>query len=446
MANLALQIWPAPNLPEEILAKYRKTKKVGTIYMLDDHQALSGPIRPLFDQFRQRVLNLDAGVHEEIRKQYIGYKLATNFVSVVPLANELKLYLDATIAELNDPNQLGRDVTSVGHWGTGDVEARLGQFDQLESVMALVRQAFGRQTEEGYEAPQWSQAGVEHLVEQASKAEMQDALLAVVESALRNGLYPRPSKRSLTFAPLANRNRALFTLSIRDEDLVDLWCTADAFQKFYGLEPEEVERQLGAPGPTPLQAVEVSALADRLDELMADAEAVSEGKPGRKWNGRDFYVTIGDRSWDDARTYGFVAAGGGDFYIKPLERLFPGARVFLYKPYPVKGYVGVGIVKEKSLPVIEFEVEVNGQKVPILEAPLAEPEKVTHDADNPALCEHLVRVEWVKTRPTGEAAWQAGLFTNQIPVCKLRDQDTIEYLEEAFSLKDMSSSRVSAEP
>lgn len=125
--------------------------------------------------------------------------------------------------------------------------------------------------------------------------------------------------------------------------------------------------------------------------------------------------------------------GGRAFFTKPLEKLFPGARVFLYKPYPVQGYVGVGIVKEQTRPVAEFEVEVDGQTVPILEAPLAEPEKVTHDADNPELCEHLVRVDWIKTRPVGDAAWQSGLFTNQMPACKLRDRETIEYLDEAFA-------------
>ena len=48
-------------------------------------------------------INLDAGVREEVRKQYIAYKLATNFVEVVPLASELKLYLDITIEELERP-------------------------------------------------------------------------------------------------------------------------------------------------------------------------------------------------------------------------------------------------------------------------------------------------------------------------------------------------------
>ena len=41
------------------------------------------------------------------------------------------------------------------------------------------------------------------------------------------------AKRSLMFAPLANRSRALFTLSVRDDDRVDLWCASDAFQTFY---------------------------------------------------------------------------------------------------------------------------------------------------------------------------------------------------------------------
>ena len=111
LADLALKIWPAPTLPEETLAKYRKTKaKVGTVYTLDDHAALKGPIRPLFDEFRRRVTNLDAGVREEVRKQYIAYKLTTNFVEVVPLANELKLFLDVTSrSSMTRTDSAGRD-------------------------------------------------------------------------------------------------------------------------------------------------------------------------------------------------------------------------------------------------------------------------------------------------------------------------------------------------
>jgi hypothetical protein len=97
--------------------------------------------------------------------------------------------------------------------------------------------------------------------------------------------------------------------------------------------------------------------------------------------------------------------------------------------------VGVGIVKESVRPVTEFEVDVDGQVRSILDAPLDDAEKVTHDSDSPALCEQLVRVEWLATCPLDDAIWQTGLFTNQIPACKLRDRETIEFLEGAFGVE-----------
>ena len=270
LSALALKIWEAPKLPDEVLAKYVKSKEIsGIVYTLDDHKALVGGVRELFDEFRKRVVNLDAGVHEVVRKRYIAYKLATNFVEVNPIGSELKLYLDIDLGELNDPENLGRDVSAVGHWGTGNVEVRLGTADRLEAVMALVRQAFEMQGDDGYEEPKWSQAGVEQVVEQVGAPAVQDALLQVVEAAVRNGLYPRPWPHSLMFAPPANRLRSLFTISVRDDDRVDLFVYGDAFQAFYSLDPAEVEGQLGASGPAALNAGEIAALAQRLDELMA---------------------------------------------------------------------------------------------------------------------------------------------------------------------------------
>ena len=127
------------------------------------------------------------------------------------------------------------------------------------------------------------------------------------------------------FAPLANRSRMLFTLSVRDDDRVDLWCAAEAFQTFYALEPTEVERQLGPAGPTTLQAEEVAALADRLDELMADAEAVPNGHKPTPAVERTRLLRHDRRpsSWEDARRYGFISGGGGRCYSQSLERSSP---------------------------------------------------------------------------------------------------------------------------
>ena len=391
-------------------------------------------IAPVFDEFRRRVLNLDAGVHEDVRKQYVAYKFATNFVCVVPLKSELKLYLNISLEELNDPEGLGENVAGVGHWGTGDVLVRLASEAELDPVLDLVRQAFEKQGEDGGDEPQWSQAGVEAIVEQAADDAAAQALLGVVESAVRNELYPRPWKRSIMFAPPANRSRALFTLSLRENEQVDLYVAADAFATFYGLDADEVEQHLGPDGPTALTAHEVAALADRLDELMANAVATETAKATPTWNGRDFYVILGERDWGDCSRYGFVSAGGGPVYTKPLEQLYPGARVFAYKPWPVRGYVGVGRVTGKTLPIRDFRVQENGEEMPLLEADLDGRDYFARNADDLKLCEYVVPVEWTVTKPTDEAAWEGGLFANQMTVCKLRDRTTIEYLEAAFDI------------
>ena len=55
----------------------------------EDHPELKGPVGSLFGDLRRRVLNLESGVSEEVRKRYIAYKLAGNFLCVVPLKTEL---------------------------------------------------------------------------------------------------------------------------------------------------------------------------------------------------------------------------------------------------------------------------------------------------------------------------------------------------------------------
>lgn len=130
-------------------------------------------------------------------------------------------------------------------------------------------------------------------------------------------------------------------------------------------------------------------------------EASGTGKQKRRelWNGRDFYVSLGDarhRTWEDCVEHGFVSGGGGKWYSQTLDLLFPGARVFVN--IPGFGYVGVGEVQGKSVPITEFRVQHNGQEVPVLEAPLKAPDLKEHAVD-PEKYEYFVPVEWIRTVP-----------------------------------------------
>ncbi len=85
-------------------------------------------------------------------------------------------------------------------------------------------------------------------------------------------------------------------------------------------------------------------------EVQAKTEEAQARRRGKEaWNGREFYVSFGHgehRDWDDARTYGFVSAGGGAWFTRTLRQLQPGHRVFVH--VPERGYVGVGRVTETA--------------------------------------------------------------------------------------------------
>lgn len=157
-------------------------------------------------------------------------------------------------------------------------------------------------------------------------------------------------------------------------------------------------------------------------------------KGSEPWNGRDFYVSLGEgvhRTWEDWRHYGFISGGQGKWYSQTLNRLFPGSRVFVN--IPKTGYVGVGIVKESATPVTAFRVAVEGRETAILDAPL-EAANMAENANDPDLCEYLVRVEWLKAVPKAEAYWEKGLFAIQHTACRMTSSFTIEKLTQRFGL------------
>ena len=152
LAAKAVSVWSAPKLDAAILEAYKpETRTAG--YSIDDHPHLAtGPMHELFQAFRKQVLALDACVTEEFLKLYVAYKAETNFVDVVPQAKRLRLSLNMTFPEINDPKGMCKDVSGLGRWGNGDVEVGLTSREDLPYVMGLVRQSFEKQMGNGGDA------------------------------------------------------------------------------------------------------------------------------------------------------------------------------------------------------------------------------------------------------------------------------------------------------
>ena len=152
LAELALNVWTAPKLAADVLAAHRPTATVAS-YKIEDHpRLLKGKLRELFDALRKEVLALDPCVTEEFLKWKIAYKAETNVVDVEPQAKRLLLTFNMEFSEISDPKSLCRDVTGLGHQGTGDVTIGLASLDELRYIMGLVRQSYEKQMGSGNDA------------------------------------------------------------------------------------------------------------------------------------------------------------------------------------------------------------------------------------------------------------------------------------------------------
>jgi hypothetical protein len=181
-------------------------------------------------------------------------------------------------------------------------------------------------------------------------------------------------------------------------------------------------------------------LIDDVEAAAAPTRTRARGKQ-EPWNGTDWYVSFGDepgsRSWDDAREYGFVSAGGGEWFSRTLRSLPVGARVFTH--IPKVGYVGVGTVTGEPRPFADAALIVGGDSRRMAELPLQggyRPENASpaSEGDTEERREWVVPVDWEQSVPRERAFWRTGLFANQNSACKLRARFTIDEVSRHFGI------------
>jgi uncharacterized protein with ParB-like and HNH nuclease domain/predicted transport protein len=147
LATQALAVWPAPELPDEVLESYRpKAQAKAGGYSIEDHERLTSPhLGPIFEALRAEIFALDPCVTEEFLKLYVAYRAETNFVDVLAQNHRLRLSLNMPFSEISDPRGICDDVTGKGRWGNGDVSVFLDAIDDIPYVMGLIRQSLERQ-------------------------------------------------------------------------------------------------------------------------------------------------------------------------------------------------------------------------------------------------------------------------------------------------------------
>jgi predicted transport protein len=101
-------------------------------------------LRDLFDAVRQYVVGLGDDVQVKELKNYIAFKRLKNFTcaEIYPQSKVVTLYLrlDPTAIDLEEG--FSRDVTRIGHFGTGNLELSLKNMDDFARAQPLLRRAY----------------------------------------------------------------------------------------------------------------------------------------------------------------------------------------------------------------------------------------------------------------------------------------------------------------
>lgn len=107
-------------------------------YHLKDH---CDDVLELYDSFKNAILALSPDLEITPQKSYIAFKRGKNNIVSIHLQNQsLKMWINAKKGFLDDPKNITKDVSQLGHWGTGDYEIIVSDSKYLEYIMSLIKQ------------------------------------------------------------------------------------------------------------------------------------------------------------------------------------------------------------------------------------------------------------------------------------------------------------------
>ena len=95
----------------------------------------------MYEKFRNSILNLSDGIELVPQKLYLAFKKDKSNIACLEFQKKrIKIWIGAKAGMLDDPKGIAIDVSSTGHYGTGDYELRIDSDADLEYIMSLIKQ------------------------------------------------------------------------------------------------------------------------------------------------------------------------------------------------------------------------------------------------------------------------------------------------------------------
>ena len=126
--------------PNTVKAKVNKEIRK---YTIDDVFVKRPHMIDFFNVVKEKIEDEFDEVIIKATKLYIVFKVNNKiFMSIEPMSQYLKFWINMPVGELNDPENKTRDVSQKGHHGVGNYEINLKPEDDLYYFMSLIKQAY----------------------------------------------------------------------------------------------------------------------------------------------------------------------------------------------------------------------------------------------------------------------------------------------------------------
>lgn len=136
---------PTSNKSPVMIAAGKKAAQTRASGSYSFEQHLAGKpkkIKDLVLALQDYIMGLDSAMEQNPKKFYVAYKISQNIVCMEIQKQNIRLFLKLKPADISDPPDIYRDVSDIGHYGTGNVEFTVKSEQDTDIVKPYIDMAY----------------------------------------------------------------------------------------------------------------------------------------------------------------------------------------------------------------------------------------------------------------------------------------------------------------
>ena len=128
----------------EILKIDKPKPKIKSKFTENHHlKKTSENFKNLYQKLKKNILDFDENIEISFQKLYISCKIKKHsFLSVVVMKTSLKINFGKKEMKLNDIQNICKDISNIGTWGTGDFQFYIKDENNFDYQLDLIKQSF----------------------------------------------------------------------------------------------------------------------------------------------------------------------------------------------------------------------------------------------------------------------------------------------------------------